>query len=130
MDKMNFQKSVLLVAIILLVICLVLIGIALYNEKFNSDFPPVVADCPDFWVERPLSNSDDLNSDENKSTCYNVKGLGRSNCDKSMDFSGSAWTGNEGICNKYKWATACDLTWDGITNATDPCNTNSDDTTN
>ena len=32
-----------------------------------------------------------------------------------MDFTGDFWQGSTGDCNKYKWARACDLTWDGIT---------------
>jgi hypothetical protein len=112
---MTFQKSVLSVAVVLLIICLIMIGIAMRNNKYDSDFPPVVADCPDYWIEKPSSMPDETQ-------CYNVKNLGRSECEKSKDFSGSLWSGTEGTCNKYKWATSCDLTWDGVTNKTDPCN--------
>ena len=115
---MNFQKSVMMVAIVLLVICLIMIGIAMYNNHYSTDFPPIVADCPDYWIERPSETPD-------QSICYNVKNLGRSECEKTKDFSGSLWTGNEGTCNKFRWATSCDLTWDGVTNKTDPCNTES-----
>lgn len=117
---MNFQKSVLVVAIILLIICLVLIGIALYNNKYSTEFPPVVANCPDYWIQKPTT-------DQNSITCYNIKNLGKSQCEKTMDFSGSTWTGNEGLCNKFRWASTCNLTWDGVTNNTDPCNNNTDD---
>ena len=117
---MNFQKSVLAVAGVLLVVCLVLIGISISNEKYDTDYPPIVADCPDYWVERPGTTPD-------TNVCYNIKKLGKSSCDISKDFSGSLWVGNEGICNKYKWASSCDLTWDGITNRVDPCNTSSSD---
>ena len=117
---MSFQKSVLGVAVVLLIICLVMIGIAIHNETYSADFPPVIADCPDYWIERPGKDLD-------TNVCYNTKNLGRSECEKSKDFSGGLWTGNDGICNKFKWATSCDLTWDGITNRTDPCNTNNSD---
>ena len=114
---MNFQKSVMMVAIVLLVICLIMIGMAMYNNKYDSDFPPIIADCPDYWIERPSDIHD-------QNVCYNVKNLGRSECEKPKDFSGSLWTGSQGTCNKYRWAKSCDLTWDGVTNKTDPCNTN------
>ena len=39
-----------------------------------------------------------------------------------MDFSYSHWNGKDGLCNKYKWAKKCDLTWDGITTSDDACN--------
>ena len=38
-----------------------------------------------------------------------------------MNFSTSSWTGDTGQCNKSRWARACDLTWDGITNNSSVC---------
>ena len=42
-----------------------------------------------------------------------------------MDFTGDQWDGSTGDCRKSKWATGCDLTWDGITNNPDVCDTSS-----
>ena len=92
---MSFQKSVLMVSVVLLIICLIMIGIAMYNNKYDSDYPPIVADCPDYWIEKPSDMPDDTK-------CYNVQNLGKSECEKSKDFSGSLWSGTEGTCNKYK----------------------------
>jgi hypothetical protein len=108
----TFQKIVMTVAIILLIICLIIVGIALYHQKFNVAFPPVVADCPDYWLDR---------SDGDSSNCVNKKNLGTESCAKTMNFSTSTWTGANGMCNKSKWARACDLTWDGITNNSKVC---------
>ena len=33
-----------------------------------------------------------------------------------MDFTKSHWIGGNGLCHKKRWATACGLTWDGVTN--------------
>ena len=111
---MSFQKNVLKVAIVIFIISLILIGIAIYNNKYSVDYPPVIADCPDYWIEKP-------SSDPSSTVCYNTKNLGRSECEKQKDFSGSQWNGGDELCNKYKWATSCDLTWDGVTNNTTPC---------
>ena len=38
-----------------------------------------------------------------------------------MNFSQGQWAGDNGMCLKQKWAKACDLTWDGVTNHADAC---------
>jgi hypothetical protein len=108
----TFQNIVMVVAIIMLMICLTLVGVSLYNQKYTTAFPPVVADCPDYWLDK--SNGDSSN-------CENVKNLGKDSCAKTMNFSTSSWTGDTGQCNKSRWARACDLTWDGITNNSSVC---------
>jgi hypothetical protein len=108
----TFQNIVMTVAIIMLIICLIFIGMALYNQKYTTSFPPVVADCPDYWLDK---------SDGDSSNCKNVKNLGKDTCSKTMDFSTSNWTGDNGSCNRSRWASACDLTWDGITNNSSVC---------
>ena len=108
----TFQNIVMIIAIIMLIICLILVGVALYNQKYSSAFPPVVADCPDYWLDK--SNGDSSN-------CENVKNLGSDSCSKTMNFSTSSWTGENGSCNKSRWARACDLTWDGVTNNSSVC---------
>jgi len=106
-----FQKTVLMVAIVFLIISLIFIGHSLYNNKQNATYPPVVADCPDYWL--------DMSSGDGK-RCVNAKNLGT--CDKKeMNFSSSFWTNSDGLCHKYKWAKSCNLAWDGVTNATNPC---------
>jgi len=110
----TFQSIVMTVAIILLIITLVLIGITIYNTKYNIAYPPIIADCPDYWLDE---------SDGDSSKCVNTKNLGT--CDvQSMDFSTSMWSGSNGICNKGKWAKACNLTWDGVTNSSINCTDN------
>ena len=74
------------VAIVLLVLCLIFIGVSLYNSKYNTQFPPVVADCPDYWLDM---------SEGDGSRCVNRMDLGSSSSSKEMDFSGSFWTGDD-----------------------------------
>ena len=113
---MTFQKITMIVALVILIICLIFIGVSLYNSKYNTQYPPVVSDCPDYWINI---------SEDNPSLCKNAKNLGSSNCNKLMNFNDIIWKGDDGLCRKYKWANTCNLTWDGVTNATDPCNTQS-----
>lgn len=114
----GFQKIVLISAIVILIIALVLIGMALSSGE--ETWPPIKAECPDYWVSDGSGNA---------TTCTNVKDLGT--CPPSedsehlvMNFNGSAFTGSEGDCNKYKWADKCNVSWDGITyGVSNPCDT-------
>jgi hypothetical protein len=115
----GFQKIVLIIAIIILIITLVVIGMALSSSLNNEEWPPIVPACPDYWK---------IDGSNNMTTCTNIKDLGtcppRSG-DRHlvMNFNSPAFTGTSGTCNKYKWATNCGVTWDGITYGVDnPCN--------
>lgn len=110
----TFQIVVCSIAVIILIICLIAIGYALNYKKYNTEYPPVVEDCPDYWLDL---------SDGDTSNCVNVKNLG--NCPGPKDFSTSIWQGKSGLCNKYHWANRCNIKWDGVTNARDPCNNKS-----
>lgn len=120
---MNFQKIVIIIAIIFLILMLTLIGYALYEAKYNKRWPPVQSQCPDYWEVQSADGSNVAGSSGpgGPSKCVNVKDLGKKTCEKTMDFDSSEWQGKPGLCRKYKWAKQCDLTWDGITNRQDAC---------
>ena len=82
------------------------IAVLLYKSKQNLQYPPDVAECPDYW---------EVTGDQ---VCKNVKNLGNGTCAATKDFSGSEWQGNQGLKNKNTWAKSCGLTWDGVTNNT------------
>ncbi len=104
----QFQTTVLSVAAVILILCLIIIGITLYRGKYNDIFPPVLANCPDYWLD--ASNGDSSN-------CVNVKNLGNDGCEKRIDFSKKGrYGGPNSMCRKKKWANSCNITWDGITN--------------
>lgn len=105
----NFQNTVLTIAIVLLIICLIIIAIIIYREKYITPYPPVVADCPDYWL-------DTVSKDKDGSVCTNVKNLGLESTPYTMDFTAPGWQGDSGACNKYKWSKQNNITWDGITN--------------
>ena len=113
----GFQKTVLIVAIIFLIFNLVIISLGLnYSKKKN--WPPMVPNCPDYWV------SD--GSGEN-ATCKNVKDLGvckpaEGDDHLIMNFNKAPFLGGDGNCAKYTWANNCKVAWDGITyGVSNPC---------
>ncbi len=107
----GFQRTIMTVSIVLLVLSLILIGIALYRQKYaDVAFPPVVAECPDYWEN--ISTEDQIK-------CENVQNLGT--CPGIYNFSAHEFTGNTGLCGKQKWAKACGVVWDGVTNNTEAC---------
>ena len=116
----NFQNIVVGVSIILLIICLIVIGYSLYNKSSKDAFPPVVEDCPDYWLDK--SNGDSSN-------CVNVKNLGTmtEQCSGPMNFSTEEWQGAAGLDRKQAWANHCKLQWDGVTNTELPRNSSSTD---
>lgn len=114
---MTFQSTVMTIAIFCLIVSLCFIGLALYKEKHNSTFPPVIANCPDYWESGKDANGNNV--------CISRPGLGNQSagCTGEIDFSqwgAGAEPGREN-CQKYEWAKTCNLTWDGITNVDETC---------
>jgi len=115
----NFNSLVLQIATVLLIIILIIIGIVMYYSAKNAHFPPIVAECPDYWnVTKDSKNNiickNDLKINPNSTSetdhCATVN---------PVTFTGT--TKDETICNQYKWATACGVIWDGITNNNASC---------
>ena len=118
---MSFQKIVLIIAIVALIIILVIIGMTLSKASNTESWPPIVGACPDYWV--------DLKG--NGESCMNTHSLGTCNLPSeqdtnTMNFNQSPFNSDTGTCSKYKWATGCKVTWDGITSGvSNPCDTTS-----
>jgi hypothetical protein len=126
----GFQKAVIAAGVILLIISLVFIGVIMKQAIRSEAWPPILGDCPDYWV--------DLGTDG--SACYNAKKLGSCNIptndnNNTMDFTQDAYTGSDGACNKKRWAQKCSknaevgpIAWDGITyGVADPCEEDTSD---
>jgi hypothetical protein len=110
----GFQKMIVFAAIIILLIILVIIASSLAYSKYNARWPPESQPCPDYWLA-DISGND-------FTRCKNIKNLGTCN-EKEKIFSGSAYIGKNGDCNKYTWANKCGVSWDGITyGVPNPCN--------
>ena len=116
----GFQKIILYSAIIILIIALVIIGITLSYAKDDQVWPPIVPQCPDYWVAE---------GSENNATCINVKNLGSCKATGgkkhlTMNFNQAPYVGADSTCAKYTWDKKCGLSWDGITyGINNPCQT-------
>jgi hypothetical protein len=117
----GFKKMILISAIIILIILLVLIGVALNYAKDES-WPPMTPSCPDYFI---------TDGSGNDARCVDIKDLTNTTCRQNKDmndkylkvnFNTPAYTGSNGTCNKYRWATNCGVAWDGITyGVVNPC---------
>jgi len=103
----SFQHIVMIVATTILIVSLCFIGLALYRQKYKSDYPPIIANCPDYWID----------SSGNGAACKPDSNNPIGSCTNTMNFTLPSYAGQAtGVCNKKKWAASCNLTWDGITN--------------
>ena len=125
---MTFQKVVLTISIVLLILCLIFIGVMLYQSKYSAKFPPVTGACPDYWVN--LGPQKDHNGmsmcvppgfvdpDTGKKVSPAIAGYG-SQC-KEPKYVASSPSNSE-ICDLTRWAKKCNLSWDGVTNSHTVC---------
>jgi len=114
----NFQKIVLIMATIILIIILLFIGINLAKLSSNQVWPPVIPQCPDYW---------EIDESEDKPKCKNTLKLGTCSASSGtdyqlVDFNSPEFTGDNALCSKYNWASKCNVSWDGITYGVEnPC---------
>jgi hypothetical protein len=108
----TFQNIVMITSTVILIVSLCFIGLALYKQKYSGDYPPIIANCPDYWID----------SSGNGARCVVDPRNQIGTCTGPMDFTSAVWNGEgTGACSKYKWAKSCNLSWDGITNNADIC---------
>jgi hypothetical protein len=110
---MTFQSIVVIASIIILTIALIVIGISLKMAKTDVSWPPLIGDCPDYWLDRGEGGSDCV---------VNQQGANQGTATSPMNFSVSPYNGSNGNCQKYRWATNNNVSWDGITyGVQNPC---------
>ena len=114
----SFNSLVLMIASIILIILLITIGIIMYYSAKNARFPPVIAECPDYW---------NVEKEGDKTICKNILKINPNsvseidNCNKISPVNFTGPSNEETVCNKYKWASNCGIIWDGITNNNASC---------
>lgn len=118
-QSLNFQKIVLIIAIVILIVSLVFIGMQIKKSNSKQPWPPLVPQCPDYWKAdssgncKPIEKAPMTQEIKNNTTCNPLDGI---------DFTMGVYAGADGACNKRKWATGCNAAWEGITYGTvDPC---------
>lgn len=135
----TFQKTVIIVATIVLIICLFFVLLFLKKSLENAVWPPIKSKCPDYWdVE--------LNSNETEERCKNNSNINTcstnypANLEPPRDGYCSGSIADPGLdpdifttlargstrpddlnCAKYRWAKSERITWDGITNNKNVC---------
>jgi len=111
----EFQKNVIYIATIILIIMLTIITYLIYKSIQKSSFPSISSVCPDYW--------DLCGNNVCKSNIY--QNLPPSN--KYNDCSGiyiNTWEDYDEtskLCAKYKKAKECEISWDGISNSNIDC---------
>jgi hypothetical protein len=105
----KFQNIIVGIFIVFLTGFMALLLFNYSNYANNWRTPP--QKCPDYWVE-------------DNGLCYNIKGTGKCLSQNTgpgsdnpkfyfVDFDN--FPGGNSACNKQKWASRCDIAWDGIT---------------
>ncbi len=117
-QSLNFQKIVLIIAIVILIVSLVFIGMQIKKSNSKQDWPPLVPQCPDFWVVDPITGFCKPTAKAPVSSCTADR--------NGRDFRIAPFIGSRGTCEKKRWANSCTpspVAWEGITyGITDPCN--------
>lgn len=109
----TFQSIVLTTAVVILLIVLIVIGINMSISKNKQTWPPLVGDCPDYWLDLGTGGSN---------CSVNKHDANKGNSTSPMNFSVAPYNGTNGPCAKYRWANQNNVSWDGITyGVTNPC---------
>ncbi len=114
----KFNKIVLMVASVLLILGLIIIGIFIVGALEGEAFPPVITDCPDYWnvtynsAGQIICRNNQINDGYPINRCRNYP---------TSKFNANGTSANDIICEKSKWAKECNIHWDGITNNPKAC---------
>ena len=143
-ESMNFQKWIIVIFTIILVIILIYLGMNINKPDTSILWPPITANCPDYWADvngngtycmaTKDSNTDGIgvgvfNALSPPTSTYISSSTAsgyvsdQTNTTTTYNFAAAPYIGSNGLCEKYKWATTTGVAWDGITyGVTNPCN--------
>ena len=96
---MSFQKTVLIIALIVLSVMLFFIALAMKGLKKSQEYPPEVSECPDYWTKKTVGD---------KMVCSPSLGKNTS--------GGNGCEHYDGTKEKDLFAQDCGIQWDGLTN--------------
>ena len=110
------QKIIIVAMTIMLFILAYFTYVNTKKTMNSANFPPIISNCPDYWSEDRTGKCVDggglqpPNADTTKTECHDTQ-----------DLSLPKYMGKTGLCEKRKWAEACKISWDGITNNRSIC---------
>jgi hypothetical protein len=121
-----FNKIVLGIAILLLIVILSYTGIIMaYYKKNTGSFPPNSATCPDYWTYDGTNCHAPTNGIMNKGNPMGLNPAPRTipppnGTMEQFNPTDSSWIsgGKNAICSQRQWAIANNIEWDGVTNFT------------
>lgn len=110
----EFNKIVLIIACIILIISLIVIGYSLKLAMSQDKFPAIISDCPDYW---------DISLNSKCINNLHVNGNLTPGCKEVNleEFTTNGLTDYSVICRKKNWAKGCKITWSGVTNNVKAC---------
>lgn len=115
-----FYKTVVIVAIVMLILAFVGLGVIMQEQDGNTEYPPQQNSCPDHWISS-VPNQCKINTDID-GTELNVGNYGKTvdpNYITSVDSSDGTKVSFEPsllVCDKKKWANKYNIVWDGVSN--------------
>lgn len=140
---MNFQKWTIGIFMIILVIILIYLGMNINTPNTSKPWPPLTANCPDYWADVNGDGSNCIATYDNNigqfhdstssGSIFNILipntseviASGRTGYTSNQtasavnsNFAAAPYIGANGTCAKYKWATTNKISWDGITYGT------------
>jgi hypothetical protein len=98
---MNFQRIILIIALIFLIIMAVLLVYSIRASLKTKQYVTNLSNCPDYWIDATGNGS------ECKGYMYNTSAGEK--CSGTVNFSGMS------NCEKYYQMQSCRLNWNGIT---------------
>jgi hypothetical protein len=116
----TFQKRVLAIATVVLIIILILVAIFHNNAIKSQEFPPIETECPDYWdmsgnyCTPPGNNVNDCNP---LATDCSINTINKTFWEEQAGSKNPDFI----KCAKHKWARKNDVQWDGISNNFEIC---------
>jgi hypothetical protein len=115
---MGFYKTTIIVAIVHLIIFLAILGVLMSQAYSTKTFVTTPPTCPDYYIFDGLNcniNDNIYNSSSMTNNCSRLTNV------NMAPFIASGTDSTSGLCQKKRWATDCEISWDGITNNSDIC---------
>jgi len=118
-----FYKTVVIVAIVMLILAFVGLGVIMQEQDGNTEYPPQQNSCPDHWSstgDKCKINTDsggiglnvgNFNPTNGEDDVYMTYSEDSSSGDKLVTFKSSLL-----VCDKKKWANKYNIVWDGVSN--------------
>jgi hypothetical protein len=101
---MGFQKTVLIIALVILTFSIIFIATVISKNEANKQWPPETATCPPYYI---VTKDNTCERDPNAPKI----GTTNSQCDT---FNLKSSSGIKSDRDKCLWANECKIHWDGV----------------